>query len=723
MRPESDGLSRSTTSVTSSPSPTGRASRLRRWAVLAILLLGWLAVGGIGGPFQGKLAEVQTNDSSTFLPADAESTLAAQEQQRFSGTQPLPAVVVYERPGGLAPQDLGTIRAHAADAAAAPEVASVSPVIPAPDGGAAQFVVSYPAEARGDLAELVSLLRAELGDDLPAGLDVYVTGPAGLAADLGAAFAGIDGLLLAVAAGVVALILLIVYRSPLLPLLVLLSAGLALCLAVIAVYLLADAEVITLSGQTQGILFILVVGAATDYALLLIARYREELRTTESTWAAMRTAYRATVEPVLASAGTVILGLLCLLLSGLNSNRGLGPVAALGIVASVLSALTFLPAALLLFGRGAFWPFRPRVGGAETTAGLWTRIADTVSRRPRHLWVATTILLAALAAFVPQFQASGVSQTDFFVNKSAIESVQGQEALTRHYPGGTGSPAIIIASAAAEERVAETARTVPGIVAVERGSDRVLDGRVQLAALLAEPADSEAAVATIDTLRQSLAAVPGADALVGGVTATQLDTQTTAARDLRIVVPAVLLVVFLVLALLLRALLAPLLLIASVVLSFAATLGIGAVVFNDVLGLPGADPSVPLFAFVFLVALGVDYNIFLMSRVREAARQVGTRPGVVRGLRVTGGVITSAGVVLAATFAALAVLPILFLVQIAFLVAVGVLVDTLIVRSILIPALALDIGPRIWWPSALSRSTSATDEAPATDREPERTAG
>uniref|UniRef100_UPI0015F0810C MMPL family transporter n=1 Tax=Pseudonocardia pini TaxID=2758030 RepID=UPI0015F0810C len=552
----------------------------------------------------------------------------------------------------------------------------------------------------------------ELAADLPADLSVHVTGPAGLAADLSAAFAGIDGLLLAVAAGVVALILLIVYRSPLLPILVLLSAGLALCLAVIAVYLLADAGVITLSGQTQGILFILVVGAATDYALLLIARYREELRRTDRPWDAMRTAYRATLEPVLASAGTVILGLLCLLLSGLNSNRGLGPVAALGIAASVLAALTFLPAALVPLGRAAFWPFVPRHGTDEKPAGLWARIADSVGRRPRRLWIATALVLGALAAFVPQFQASGVAQSDFFVDKSAIDSVQGQEALSRHFPGGTGSPTIIIAAESAEGRVLDTARAVPGVISVERGSDQVVDGRVQFDAVLADAADSEAAVSTIDRLRQELSTIPDGDALVGGVTATQLDTQTTATRDLQIVVPAVLVVVFLVLALLLRALVAPLLLVATVVLSFAATLGIGALVFNDLLGFPGADPSVPLFAFVFLVALGVDYNIFLMSRVREETTRVGTRAGVIRGLGVTGGVITSAGIVLAATFAALAVLPILFLVQIAFLVSVGVLLDTLIVRSILVPALTLDVGRTVWWPSALDRLDRPRDRTP-----------
>ncbi|WP_172457846.1 efflux RND transporter permease subunit [Pseudonocardia sp. N23] len=691
------------------PGPPGDrgpgAPRVRRlWPAVALVLVVWLAVGAVGGPFQGRLGEVQTNDSSTFLPADAESTRAAKEQERFTGARPLPAVVVYERPGGLTASDLQTIRARAAEASRSPDVEAVSPVIPSADGAAAQFIASYPAQARSGLDEAVPQLRETMAADLPAGLTVHVTGPAGLAADLSAAFAGIDGLLLAVAAGVVALILLVVYRSPLLPVLVLLSAGLALCLAVIAVYLLADAGLITLSGQTQGILFILVVGAATDYALLLIARYREELRRTESTRTAMSSAWRATVEPVLASAGTVVLGLLCLLLSGLNSNRGLGPVAALGIVASVLAALTFLPAALLLFGRAAFWPFRPRAGHPESASGLWARIADAVGRRPRRLWIVTALALGVLAAFVPQFQASGVAQSDFFVDKSAVDSVQGQEALSRHFPGGTGSPAVVVVAAGTENQVVDAARTVPGIVSVQRGSDRVVDGRVQLDAVLADPADSEAAVATVGELRRSLATVPGASALVGGVTATQLDTQDTATRDLRVVVPAVLVVVFLVLALLLRSVVAPVLLIATVVLSFAATLGIGALVFNHVLDLPGADPSVPLFAFVFLVALGVDYNIFLMSRVREETRQFGTRVGVVRGLRVTGGVITSAGVVLAATFAALAVLPILFLVQIAFLVAVGVLVDTLLVRSVLVPALTLDVGSRVWWPSALDRA-------------------
>ncbi|WP_214401115.1 MMPL family transporter [Pseudonocardia lacus] len=686
-------------------SPERSPSRWLRLVLPALLVVVWLAVGGIGGPVQGQLADVQSNDNAAFLPADAEATRAADAQLAFADERSVSAIAVFERAGGLTPDDLDLIGERVADVGALPGLADrVSPAIPATDGEAAQVVVAVPEELRDQLTEVVTELRSTLGTGLPDGLTVYVAGPAGLLGDLVTAFGGIDGLLLLVAGGVVALILVLVYRSPLLPLLVLSCALLALCLAVLVVYQLAAADVIALSGQTQGILFILVVGAATDYALLLVARYREELRRHASTWVAMRTAYRASIEPIVASAGTVALGLLCLLLSGLNSNRGLGPVAAIGIAAAVLAALTFLPAALLLTGRAAFWPFRPHVGSeADERSGLWNRVADTVARRPRAIWVGTALVLLAGAALVPQLRASGVAQSDFFVDKSAVESVRGQEVLGQHFPGGTGAPAVIIASADVEDRVVDAAAGVEGVSEVRRAADRVVDGRVELAAVLDAAPDSEEAVATVAQLREAVRAVPGADPLVGGITATQLDTQEAAERDLLVVIPAVLLVVFIVLALLLRALVAPLLLIATVVLSFAATLGVGAIVFNDLLELPGADPSVPLFAFVFLVALGVDYNIFLMSRVREEARRHGTREGVRRGLAVTGGVITSAGVVLAATFAALAVIPILFLLQIAVLVAFGVLLDTLVVRSLLVPALSSDIGRRIWWPSALGR--------------------
>jgi RND superfamily putative drug exporter len=548
-----------------------------------------------------------------------------------------------------------------------------------------------------------------------AGLESFVTGPGGFLADFVEAFAGIDGLLLVVAVIVVLVILLVVYRSPLLPLIVLLSALLALGTASALIYVLADAGTITLNGQSQGILFILVVGAATDYALLLVSRFREELREHNSRFAAMRVAWRQVFAPILASGTTVILGVLCLLFSDLNSNQGLGPVAAIGIACSLLVALTFLPAALALLGRAAFWPFRPRYGSPHgEESGLWGRVARLVGRRPRAVWIGTAVVLAALAAFAPRLDSSGTEQSDLFLTE--VESVTGQQVLAEHFPAGSGSPAAIIGPAEALDALTAATRGVQGVssvapVGAERpGGDqqpRVVDGLVQLDATLADAADSRAAERTVQSLRRELDAVSPA-ALVGGPTAIQLDTREAAERDRTVILPIVLLVVLVVLVLLLRAVVAPLLLIATVVLSFAATLGVAALAFEYLFGFPGSDPSVPLFAFVFLVALGIDYNIFLMTRVREESWRRGTRPGILRGLAVTGGVITSAGLVLAATFSALAVLPILFLAQIAFLVGFGVLLDALVVRSLLVPALSYDIGRRIWWPSRLARAPGAT---------------
>jgi putative drug exporter of the RND superfamily len=571
-----------------------------------------------------------------------------------------------------------------------------SPVIPSPrDDRAAQVVIAVdPADPAGAVEDI----RARVADP-PDGLTVLVTGPAAQVADLKEAFGGIDGLLLLVAGAVVALILVLVYRSPLLPLVVLLSGVFALGLASLAVYLLADGDVIDLNGQSQGILFILVFGAATDYALLLVSRFREELRDTEDRYEAMRVAWRATVEPIAASAGTVVLGVLCLLFSDLNSNKGLGPVAAIGIAAALLASVTFLPAVLVLLGRSAFWPLRPKLGSPHPEAsGLWARVARMISARPRATWVLTAVVLLVGVAFVPQLKASGTAQSDVFLTD--VDSVAGQEVLSRHFPGGSGAPTVVLARAGQAEAVTRAA-DVDGVSDVRPAGEAA--GLVRLDVVLEDPADSEAALATVQRLREAVRAVPDAEAKVGGPTATQLDTQTTSERDRLVIIPIVLLVIFLVLALLLRSVLAPLLLIATVVLSFAATMGVAALVFNGVFDFPGADPVVPLFGFVFLVALGIDYNIFLMTRVREESVPLGTRAGVLRGLTITGGVITSAGVVLAATFSALAVLPILFLAQIAFIVAFGVLLDTFVVRSLLVPALGVDVGRRIWWPSRLSR--------------------
>ncbi|OXM51383.1 hypothetical protein CFP71_25345 [Amycolatopsis thailandensis] len=666
--------------------PTRTRSRLR-WLLPALVAVAWLLFGGFSGPFAGKLSQVTENDSSSFLPASAEATEVGELQKQFSSSSVIPAIVVAERPSGLTEADKRFLT----------DRTSSTRLIPAPQSNAgAQVVVLL--DATSDPGDGVEALRDALARDTPDGLKVLVTGPAAQVADLKEAFGGIDGLLLLVAGAVVALILIVVYRSPLLPLLVLLSAVFALGTASLAVYLLADHDVLALNGQSQGILFILVFGAATDYALLMISRYREELRTTDDARSALRTAWRSTIEPIAASAGTVILGVLCLLFSDLNSNKGLGPVAAIGIGAAFLTTITFLPAVLALCGRNAFWPFRPAVAPPkEETGGLWGRVSGWISRAPRTVWIVTTVVLLAGGAFLPQLKASGTAQSDVFL--TPVDSVAGQEVLSRYFPGGSGSPTVIITPAGQAQAVTVLAR-VEGVSDVRQRADA--GGLAKIDAVLADPPDSDAAVATVQRIREAVHTVDGTK--VGGPTATLLDTRETSEHDRMVIIPIVLVVIFLVLALLLRSLLAPLLLIGTVVLSFAATMGVSALVFNHVFDFPGADPVVPLFGFVFLVALGIDYNIFLMTRVREEAGRIGTRDGTLRGLRVTGGVITSAGVVLAATFAALAVLPILFLAQLAFIVAFGVLLDTLLVRSLLVPALTVDVGRKIWWPSKLAKT-------------------
>jgi RND superfamily putative drug exporter len=425
----------------------------------------------------------------------------------------------------------------------------------------------------------------------------------------------------------------------------------------------------------------------------------------------MRKAWRGAVEPIAASAATVVLGLLCLLLSDLGSTSGLGPVGALGIVGALVAALTFLPAVLLLIGRPAFWPAVPRVDHRHAQdqlagRGLWGRVAGLVGGHPRGTWVVTLVVLLAAAAFVPTLKAQGTTTSDVFLTN--VESVRGQEVLARHFPAGSGSPVQVLAPAAKAKQVVAALTQEAGVNQPYAGEapgapPKVVDGMVLVQATLTAPADSPQADDVVERIRVDLDRV-GHDVLVGGSTAMNLDVRDASERDLRVIIPTILAVIFVVLALLLRSLVAPLLLVVANVLSFAATMGISALVFNHVLDFPGADPATPLYGFVFLVALGIDYSIFLMTRVREESGRVGTRRGILVGLAVTGGVITSAGVVLAATFSALTVLPLLFLVQIAFIVAFGVLLDTLVVRSLLVPAMGYELGPRVWWPSRLSRS-------------------
>lgn len=662
------------------------------WAALVTAV--WVLVGGPLGSYQGRLGEVQDNDTSSFLPATAEATRVDELQRSFNRADVVPAVVVVEREGGLTEADLAWLTGATQRLGGLEGVTGLAgPPEVSPDRAAAQAVVLV---SDGLVAETVTDIRVSLSGQTPDGLNVYVTGPAGYVGDLVEVFGDIDSMLLLVTASVVAVILIVVYRSPLLPLLVLLGAGLALGTASAAVYALAKADVILLNGESQGIMLILVFGAATDYALLLVARYREELRRHQDRFAAMAVAWRRSVGPIVASGSTVILALLCLLFSDLNSNRGLGPVAAIGVAAALLVMLTYLPAVLALLGRVGFWPFRPRYGSTPVEQrGVWHRLAELVSRWDRRVWVVTALVLAALAALTPLLRAEGVGQSELFLGE--VEAVEGQEALGRHFPAGGSAPTVVIANADQTEQVIAALRTVPEVAEVRPEGEQ--GGLARISVVLSVPPDSEEAIAAVPALREAAHAVPGADALVGGPSAVAYDTRQAASRDRVVIIPLALLVVFLVVAWLLRALLVPVLLLASVVLSFFATLGLAAVLFNYVFDFPGADPSIPLYAFVFLVALGVDYSIFLMTRVREESGRYGTRVGVQRGLAATGGVITSAGVVLAATFSALSVIPILFLAQIAFLVAVGVLIDTFVVRSLLVPGLSHDLGDRIWWPS------------------------
>ncbi|MFF1538718.1 MMPL family transporter [Microbacterium sp. NPDC058269] len=714
--------------------PTRERSRRHSWVRVFLpvaLILVWLVGASLGGPLFGKVDEVSSNEQTTYLPESADATQVQKLLGEFNDSDSIPAIAVFTSDDTLTAAELDAISEAVADAPKIEGVGDdVSPALPSDDGRAVQAFI--PIDSDAELADATTALGDELRAAVPDGVTVYITGPAGFSADLVAGFAGIDGLLLGVALLAVLVILVLVYRSFLLPLVVLSTSLFALCVALLVVWWLAKFEVLLLSGQTQGILFILVIGAATDYALLFVARFREELRVAQDKGTAVMKAWKGSVEPIVASGGTVIAGLLCLLLSDLKSNSTLGPVAAIGIVFAMLSALTLLPSLLLLFGRAVFWPRRPRfepeVVAAEhgmRTTGLWARLAGLIKRRPRVIWIVTTLVLLAGAAGITQLDANGVPQSDLVLGAS--EARDGQVALGEHFPGGSGSPVYVVVAEEQLQDAADVLLANDGIDAVsvtaadspsgaapvtEDGVTAVgppgtpapepttVKGEVLLQGTLTDAADSEAAASTVRELRSDL---DGMDALVGGVTATSIDTNDASIHDRNLIIPVILVVIMFILMLLLRAILAPVLLILTTVLSFGTAMGVSALVFNGIFAFPGADPAVPLFGFVFLVALGIDYNIFLMTRVREESKAHGTREGILRGLSITGGVITSAGLVLAATFAALSVIPILFLVQLAFIVAFGVLLDTFVVRSLLVPALAYDIGKAIWWPSKLWR--------------------
>ena len=684
--------------------PSGRRTK---WLVLVF----WLLVVAALGPLAGKLTNAEKNDASAWLPAQAESTKVVNLQATFQSPNLFTGVVVYSRPSGLTAADrakaAADARAFAAVHGAVPSQI-IGPVV-ARDGKAIETIVPVNLGKKGwNGASAAATSLRSIAQSGSSGLTVHIAGPLGNAADSAKAFKGINSTLLYATLVVVIVLLLVTYRSPVLWLLPVLSAGSALAVCQALIYLLA-AHGLTVNAQTAGILDVLVFGAGTDYALLITARYREELRRHEDRHEAMRVALRRAGPAIVASAGTVILSLLVLTVAELNSTKGMGPVLAVGVAVALIAMLTLLPALLVIFGRWIFWPVRPAYGSAEPTSrGIWARVGRGIATRPRVVWVATAVVLGVLALGTLSLKANGLTSAQSF--RGHPDSVTGQQVVDQNFPAGAGQPVVVAGSPAAATQLSSAFRAVPGIATVSppvvRGSHAYLYGT-----LTAAP-DSPAAFTTVDRVRTAVHAVPGGNALVGGTTAVNLDIKRAATHDRNLIIPLILLVVFLILALLLRAIVAPVVLIATVVLSFFAALGVSALVFTHLFHFGGADTSFPLFVFVFLVALGIDYNIFLMTRVREEAARNGARRGALTGLAATGGVITSAGFVLAGTFAALSTLPVTFLAELGFAVAFGVLLDTIIVRSVLVTALNLDLGRWMWWPSRLAREPAPERELP-----------
>lgn len=689
-----------------------------RYAKFAVVAF-WLVVVALLGPLAGKLTGVQNNEAKSWLPAEAESTQVLDVASTFVSANTIPAVLVYERDSGLTQADLAKVQADVAQFSGLTTLdGEVVGPVPSQDGQAAQVVVPLDLGEDGwDLAkDAVAGLRATAEDGAD-GLAVYVTGPAGYAADSSDAFSGIESTLLYAAAGVVIVILLLTYRSPVLWLLPVVSAGVALTVAQAVVYLMVKNFDLTVNAQSSGILTVLVFGAGTDYALLLVARYREELRRHADRHRAMAVALHRASPAIIASGATVAIGMLCLLFATIRSSSGLGPVAAVGIVVGLLVMLTLLPALLVLVGRWVFWPRVPHEGDPEpTSAGFWARIGARIARRPRATWVVTAAVLLVAAAGITQLNAVGLSTEGTYT--STQPAIEGGKVLAAHFDGGAGQPVVVIANADQAAAVHDAFAGVDGIDPASVTEPAVMDGHTYLEGTLTSAPDSQEAYDTVDRVRDAVYAVPGADALVGGQSATTLDVERAAWRDSRVVIPIMLLAVFVILMVLLRAVVAPLVLMGTVVLSFAAAMGASALVYRHVFGFEGADAQLPLFVFTFLVALGIDYNIFLMTRVREEALRVGHRRGALVGLAATGGVITSAGFVLAGTFAVLATLPLTTFVEIGFAVAFGVLLDTIVVRSVLVTALNLDVGRAMWWPSRLARRPDEPEEALPPERLP-----
>jgi putative drug exporter of the RND superfamily len=788
---------------------TFAAGRRAKWIVFAIwFLVIFVAAGPANLP--AKFEDAESNEATSYLPESAESTKALKATEALQDGELAPAVIIYRRESGLTAADRQRIVADVKEMAGGERFQGViangakvagkgAKAVPGqPPGyepfvgpalshdGKAAIVTAYiKGEGEGDrILDPVQAWRDQI-TDRGGGLEVKITGGAGFSADAIEVFEGINGTLLLAAVSLVIFLLIVIYRSPFFFLIPLAAVLFAETLSRSIGYGVSELGV-TINGQSSSIMSVLVLGAGTDYALLLVARYREELHHTADKHEAMRTALASAGPAIFASAATVIAALLCLTIAKVNGTSGLGPIAAIGIACAALSMLTLLPALLTIFGRRAFWPFVPHTpetapdGGAvsegarsrivegsgpgaflrvfaacllalvllpvvllnwllrvitrrhvpslivgpldravftpyevrrhelehaaDTTHGFWKRVGDRVAVSPRRVMTGTIVVLLVFCGGFAFFSTELTSEDSY---RTEVESVEGQHLLERSFPSGTTAQTDIVVKDPAD--VPAVRNAVAGVEDVEAVSGPVTEGppgTLLHATLEIEPYSTEA-FDLVEPMREAAHEV-SPDVLVGGPTAVEFDVRDAAGWDSIVIPPIILLVVFLILIGLLRAVVAPLILIGTVILSFLAALGVGYFFFDVVFGFPGSDPSLPLFAFVFLVALGVDYNIFLIARAREETIRHGSEQGILRALAVTGAVITSAGIVLAGTFSVLAVLPLTFLTELGFVVAFGVLLDTFLVRSILVPALALTTGDSFWWPSALSKGGRAT---------------
>jgi putative drug exporter of the RND superfamily len=783
---------------------TFAAGRRAKWIVFAVWLVAiFIAAGPANLP--GKFEDAENNEATSYLPGSAESTAALEATDELQGGELAPAVIVYRRESGLSAADRRTIvedveamsggeRFPGVVADGASKTGNGAKPVPgqpkgyepfvgpvaSPDGKAAIVTAYIEAEGEGErIVDPVKAWREDIGDP-PPGLQAKVTGGAGFSADAIEVFEGINGTLLLAAVSLVIFLLIVIYRSPMFFFIPLAAVLFAETLSRSIGYGVSELGV-TINGQSSSIMSVLVLGAGTDYALLLVSRYREELHHEADKHVAMRTALASAGPAIFASAATVIAALLCLLLAKVNGTSGLGPIAAIGIACAALAMLTLLPALLTIFGRRAFWPFVPhtpetapsaeqaseraqrrivngsalgaivrivlasllvlvllplvllnwllhRLSGrripslivgpldrafftpyeirrhrlehaADATHGAWARIGERVARGPQRVMLGSiAVLLVFCAGFA--FFSTELTSEDSYTHE--VESVEGQHLLSESFDSGTTALTDIVVKNPAD--VAATRRAVDAVDGVASVSGPVNEGppgTLLQGTLEIEPYSTEA-FDLVEPMREAAHGV-AASTLIGGPTAIEFDVRDAAGRDSLVIPPIVLVVILLILIALLRAVTAPLILVGTVILSFLAALGVGYFVFDVIFGYPGSDPSLPLFAFVFLVALGVDYNIFLISRAREETVSHGSRQGILRALAVTGAVITSAGIVLAGTFSVLAVLPLTFLTELGFVVAFGVLLDTFLVRSILVPAIALTVGDDFWWPSHLSR--------------------